>query len=164
MASAVVAEMAHWLAREEKKDLIDKLEDIYAQYGYLLFDNAFFFCNDPIIIAEVFARMRTGGPGGKYVDKIGEFAVARVRDMTMGYDSGTEDNQTVLPRQGGQMITFYLENGCVATIRTSGTEPKIKWYIEIRADDKEKATRDLAEVVTAVKDDLLQREKYHFHA
>ena len=29
------------------------------------------------------------------------------------------------------MITFYFENGCVATLRTSGTEPKIKYYTEL---------------------------------
>ena len=36
------------------------------------------------------------------------------------------------------MITFYFENGCVCTIRTSGTEPKIKWYSEIRDVSGEK--------------------------
>ena len=30
------------------------------------------------------------------------------------------------------MITFYFDNGCEITIRASGTEPKIKWYSEIR--------------------------------
>ena len=29
------------------------------------------------------------------------------------------------------MITFKFDEGCVATIRTSGTEPKIKYYSEI---------------------------------
>jgi phosphomannomutase len=159
--AAVVGEMAHWLAREEHKDLLDKLDDIYAQYGYFLFDNSYFICHEPRIFAEVFARMRNAGPGGKYIDAIGEFKVARIRDMTLGWDSGTPDNKTVLPRQGGQMLTFYLQNGCVATIRTSGTEPKIKWYIEIGADDKAKATKDLVEVTKAVQDDLLQREKYN---
>lgn len=28
------------------------------------------------------------------------------------------------------MITFSLQNGVVATLRTSGTEPKIKFYSE----------------------------------
>ena len=36
------------------------------------------------------------------------------------------------------MITFYFDNGCVLTIRTSGTEPKIKWYSEIRQLDMTK--------------------------
>lgn len=29
------------------------------------------------------------------------------------------------------MITFTFEEGIVATLRTSGTEPKIKYYTEI---------------------------------
>ncbi len=29
-------------------------------------------------------------------------------------------------------MTFYFENDCILTIRTSGTEPKIKWYSEIK--------------------------------
>jgi len=161
-AAAVVGEMAHYLARVEKKDLLDKLDEIYAQYGYFLFNNSYFMCREPAVISAVFERMRTAGPGGKHVAQIGEFKVARIRDMTLGFDSSTPDNKTVLPQQGGHMITFYLENGCSATIRTSGTEPKIKWYIEIGASDAAKSAHDLAEVVKAVQDDLLQREKYNF--
>lgn len=38
----------------------------------------------------------------------------------------------ILPvSKSSQMITFYFENGCVATLRTSGTEPKIKYYTEL---------------------------------
>lgn len=29
------------------------------------------------------------------------------------------------------MVTFTLENGNLATLRASGTEPKIKYYIEL---------------------------------
>lgn len=37
----------------------------------------------------------------------------------------------VLPvTRNSHMITFSLENGVVATLRTSGTEPKIKVYGE----------------------------------
>ena len=36
------------------------------------------------------------------------------------------------------MITFYFENGCVATLRTSGTEPKIKYYTELTGQPGEK--------------------------
>ena len=32
------------------------------------------------------------------------------------------------------MITFNFSNDCVLTLRTSGTEPKIKFYSEIKAD------------------------------
>lgn len=36
----------------------------------------------------------------------------------------------VLPVTSSHMITFTLQNGIVATLRTSGTEPKIKYYTE----------------------------------
>lgn len=65
-----------------------------------------------------------------YPTKFGEFAVEGVRDGTTGFDSREPDKTSRLPVQSGQMITFYLEN-CVLTLRTSGTEPKIKYYAEI---------------------------------
>lgn len=36
--------------------------------------------------------------------------------------------------QSGQMITFTLENSLVLTLRTSGTEPKIKFYSELTGE------------------------------
>ena len=33
-----------------------------------------------------------------------------------------------------QLITFTLDNQCVFTLRTSGTEPKIKYYIEVTTE------------------------------
>ncbi len=40
----------------------------------------------------------------------------------------------VLPTsRSSQMITFTFSNGGVATMRTSGTEPKIKYYTELCA-------------------------------
>lgn len=32
------------------------------------------------------------------------------------------------------MITFNFDNGLIATLRTSGTEPKIKYYAELCTD------------------------------
>lgn len=40
----------------------------------------------------------------------------------------------VLPTSSSsQMVTFTFSNGGVATMRTSGTEPKIKYYTELCA-------------------------------
>ena len=36
-----------------------------------------------------------------------------------------------------QMITFSFENGAVITLRTSGTEPKVKYYAEMCASPQE---------------------------
>lgn len=34
------------------------------------------------------------------------------------------------------MVTFNFDNGLIATLRTSGTEPKIKYYAELCSDPK----------------------------
>ncbi|PIO54261.1 hypothetical protein TELCIR_24380, partial [Teladorsagia circumcincta] len=66
-------------------------------------------------------------------DKIGPHKVKTVRDLTIGYDNSQPDNKPVLPLStSAEMITFNLENGSVATLRASGTEPKIKYYIELK--------------------------------
>jgi phosphomannomutase len=69
----------------------------------------------------------------------GKYEVTSVRDLTSGYDSSQPDKKAVLPvSRCSQMITFTFNNGLVATLRTSGTEPKIKYYTELCAPPTEK--------------------------
>ena len=62
-----------------------------------------------------------------------------------------------------QMITFTFENGCVATLRTSGTEPKIKYYTELIGEpgvsvDRESFSSTLSNIVNSMVSELLQPE------
>ena len=68
----------------------------------------------------------------KYPAKVGAYEVSHVVDLTVGYDSRAADLKSTIPKQSGQVITFFLANGGVITFRTSGTEPKIKFYSEWR--------------------------------
>ena len=57
--------------------------------------------------------------------------ISSVCDQNTGFDSANPDNVATLPISlDGQWITFTLSNGIVATLRTSGTEPKLKYYVE----------------------------------
>lgn len=68
-----------------------------------------------------------------------KYAIRTIRDLTTGYDSAQPDGQAVLPiSASSQMITFAFENGVMMTLRTSGTEPKIKYYTEMCAEPAEK--------------------------
>lgn len=64
---------------------------------------------------------------GEYLDSVAGEKVVGIRDVTTGYDSAQPDKKCLLPLQSGHMITFSLANRCVFTLRTSGTEPKIKY-------------------------------------
>lgn len=62
----------------------------------------------------------------------GKYVITGIRDLTTGYDNTKPDNKAVLPvSKSSQMITFTFKNGLVTTLRTSGTEPKIKYYNEL---------------------------------
>ena len=72
----------------------------------------------------------------QYPESVGDgrFKVSAVRDLTTGHDSSQPDKRAVLPvSSSSEMITFTFSNGCVLTLRTSGTEPKIKYYSEMCA-------------------------------
>ncbi|CAO3664381.1 unnamed protein product [Umbelopsis vinacea] len=149
----------------------DYLESLYKEYGYFVTDNSYFICHDPQTIKRIFVRMRFGDhPEGSldgkcqyklnYPATIGGHKVIGIRDLTIGYDSATPDHQPTLPvSSSSEMITFKLENGCVFTIRTSGTEPKIKYYCELSGPSAEQARNDLKVVVNAIGNELMESEK-----
>ncbi len=56
------------------------------------------------------------------------------------------------------MITFYFENGCIATLRGSGTEPKLKYYVEMSGEDRVHVAEVLDRLVPALIEQLLQPE------
>ena len=100
---------------------------------------------------------------GKYTESFGRFKVKNIRDLTVGYDSSKPDNKPVLPvSTSSQMITYTFENGCVATIRGSGTEPKLKYYIELAGkpkQPKEEVVSELMELSNVLLQTFLEPEK-----
>ena len=109
----------------------------YQRFGYSTTRNSYVISRDEAYTNAVFARLRNGG---NYLFKMGDYRVAAIRDLTTGYDSAQEANgfRAVLPvDSASQMITFDFANGACLTLRTSGTEPKIKYYMEVMGEQKE---------------------------
>ncbi|KAK7464022.1 hypothetical protein BaRGS_00037986 [Batillaria attramentaria] len=164
-AAAVMAEFANQLYAQNLT-LEKQLEAIYTKYGYHLSSNSYFICHDPPTISRMFDELRNMGGQGKYPDSCGPYKIQSVRDLTVGYDSSKADKKPVLPvSKSSQMITFTFENGCVATLRTSGTEPKIKYYTEHKPDpskglDRAGAERELEDIVNKIRQHFFQPEKF----
>lgn len=146
-ALAVMGEMVAELAARGS-GLIAYLEEMcgwvrgvrrsYQRFGYSTTRNSYVVSHDEAYTNAVFARLRNGGD---YLFKMGDYRVAAIRDLTTGYDSAQEANgcHAVLPVDpASQMITFDFANGACLTLRTSGTEPKIKYYMEVMGENKEK--------------------------
>ncbi|KAI9335284.1 phosphoglucomutase 1 [Obelidium mucronatum] len=113
----------------------------------------------------------------RYPLNIAGFPVIYIRDLTCGFElanipefltkngCGTISipEGTCVPTlpvsSSSEMITFELANECVLTLRTSGTEPKIKYYIEKKGIDRDVVRADLKAVVQAVGEELFEASK-----
>lgn len=154
--AACLAELAIYL---NYKGLLlsEYLKQLQEKYGYFETNNRYFFCYDPVLMEKIFAKIRNNG---KYCTSVGKFPVKYIRDLTTGYDNSQPNGQAVLPTSSSShMITFTFENGCVATLRGSGTEPKLKYYVELGGSDPSKVHVELNEVVQAIIDQLLEPEQ-----
>ena len=106
--------------------LLDKLNELYETYGYCLntlhsfeFEGAAGFEK----MQKIMADFRKG------VDSFGGKKVVSCLDYSQGLDG--------LPKS--DVLKFLLEDHCSVVVRPSGTEPKLKTYISVSAENSEAA-------------------------
>ena len=103
-----------------------RLQLLYERYGFFEEANTYLVSPSPDVTNKVFENIRKSTP-----QRVGDKRILRWRDLTTGFDTGTPDHIPILPvDKSAQMITCELEGGVTFTARGSGTEPKIKLYIE----------------------------------
>ncbi|KAJ5111222.1 hypothetical protein N7532_001757, partial [Penicillium argentinense] len=133
ITAAAVFLAAHLEWARDGTSIYQKLENIWASYGYHETLNNYFRSPSPALAVELFRGIRSGPFLAEM--KFGNFKIERWRDLTEGYDSATPDNKPELPVDPtSQMLTLWLDKGVRFTFRGSGTEPKVKFYIESRAE------------------------------
>jgi phosphomannomutase len=147
-AAAVLVEHANQLAGRGLT-LWGYLHKVYQKYGRFNTHNGYFRVEDPAVVERVFGRLRQGG---QYLQQLGGHKVTWVRDLTRpGYDTKYPDKKPRLPVSSSNMITFEIEGGLVVTLRTSGTEPKVKYYIETQGSTEEEQKRLVGRVLEDIK-------------
>ncbi|KAI0362761.1 phosphoglucomutase first 3 domain-containing protein [Trametes cingulata] len=169
-ASVMFAELVVTL-QKAGKTASSHLKELYERYGFFQTSNSYFICTEPQTINAIFARLRnydgnaTTGGTPHYPRTIAGLEVARVRDLTVGYDSGNPPSyKPTLPLSSGHMIQFRAENKAdgtkiTLTTRTSGTEPKIKYYLEGSGKDAAAVNELLRKVVQELSEVWMEADK-----
>ncbi len=127
-AAVVFAELAA-VCKARGLTVLRYLEQIYRRFGL----SATFALNLTLPgaagkaeIQATMARLRASPP-----TSLGEERVEAVVDLSRGVRTGPDGEEAVdLPRS--DVLTFELASGGRVTARPSGTEPKIKFYFELR--------------------------------
>ncbi len=106
--------------------LVEKLEELYAEYGYCLNTLHSFTFEGSAGFEKMQAIMQVFHEG---IDAIGDKKVQTVLDYSKGLDG--------LPKS--DVLKFLLEGNCSVVVRPSGTEPKLKIYLSVSAKNRNEA-------------------------
>ncbi len=135
--------------KSKGKTLWDAMIDIYEKYGYYK-ETQVSIVREGAEGAEEIKQMMTK-TRNKDVEKIGEYKVLRFKDVEKDIvkDMKTgEITKTGLPTSN--VLYYELEDNSWCCVRPSGTEPKIKLYMGIKANSEEKAIEKLENLKEAM--------------
>ena len=132
-AAAMCAEMTmYW--RSKGKSLLEHLDDMYKEYGY--FEDRSISKNFPgiegvSVMKGIMSKLRTDG-----LKTLDGKKVLKIRDIqtSVSYDPNSPDKKEAVSLPKSNVLQFFLEGGTIVSARPSGTEPKIKFYINTKTE------------------------------
>ncbi|MFT4213978.1 MAG: phospho-sugar mutase [Microbacterium sp.] len=123
-------------ARERGQDLADLLAQFQEEFGFFSSGQVSLRVEDVSIIARIMTALRASPPAS-----IGEAAVERVDDLRTGVDGFPPSD----------VLRLWLVDGSRIIVRPSGTEPKLKVYLDVRGDTAADAAARLERVETGAR-------------
>ena len=129
--------------------LWDQMMKIYEKYGFYKEDQVSIVlegADGAEKIKSMMTNMRNNLP-----EKIGKYKVIEFKDVELDEIKNLvtgEQRKTGLPKSN--VLYYELENNAWCCVRPSGTEPKIKLYMGVKADSIESAEKDLEELKDAM--------------
>ncbi|MDE3947290.1 phospho-sugar mutase [Glaesserella parasuis] len=127
--------------KKQGKTLADYADDFTREFGAYVSGQISIRVDDLSAIGKLMTALRTNPPS-----EVGGFKVATFLDHTK------TDRQS-------DFLVFVLENGSRLIARPSGTEPKIKFYLDARGTDPKNAEEVLAQFDASVRA-ILRQEQY----
>jgi Phosphomannomutase len=149
IASVLLAEAALYYREVEGLTLLDILKRIYEEFGYYLEDQES-LTMEGIKGKEEISRIMDSlrqeeilELSGIPIEKVDDYKQRITRNLITG-----ETKPLMLPRSN--VLRFSFHGGGFVMVRPSGTEPKIKFYVSVKAKTLAEAENRLQKVKTEV--------------
>ena len=157
-AISLMAEIAAW-AKEKGMNMAEMVQNIYMTYGFSREKGISLVRKGKTgaeEIIEIMKQFRSNPPkeiAGSTVVKIKDYLSLEEKDITTGNVTKLEMPAT------SNVLQFFTSDGTKVSVRPSGTEPKIKFYIEVHdkleSADQYQAVQDRADAkIEQIKKDL----------
>ncbi len=156
-AISLMAEIAAW-AKDNGMNFLEMLQDIYVQNGYS-HEVGMSVVRTGKEGAEEIQKMmkefRANPPkqlGGSPVTLVKDYADLNCTEIATGKVTKMDFPTT------SNVLQYFTEDGSKVSVRPSGTEPKIKFYMEVKGHMAAKEDFDAAEKAAAEKIELLKKD------
>lgn len=146
----LMAEIAAW-AKDNGKTMYELLQDIYLEYGYGKEKGISVVRKGKSgaeEIAQIMSNFRTNPPkeiAGSPIAIIKDYKTLKMTDVATGFVSVLDMPTTA------DVLQYFTEDGTKISVRPSGTEPKIKFYIEVRGEMTSRENYDAADAAANAK-------------
>lgn len=156
-AISIMAEIAAW-AKEKGLNMIEMLQDIYLKYGFSREKGISLVRKGKSgaeEIAAIMKQFRENPPkelAGSKVSIIKDYQTLKQTNALTGETSDLEMPVT------SNVLQYFTEDRTKVSIRPSGTEPKIKFYIEVHGEMKSAADYDDANRKADEKIETIKKE------
>jgi phosphomannomutase len=130
ISAAVLAAELCAVRRAEGKTLLDELDALARRHGLFVSGQRSLTMSGPDGLAQIdglMARLRSAPPA-----RVGSHAVLATSDYQARTRTTRDGAVTPILLPPSNVLAFELEGGNRVTARPSGTEPKIKFYIDAR--------------------------------
>ncbi|NLM00596.1 MAG: phospho-sugar mutase [Treponema sp.] len=127
-AAALCAEMTlFW--RAKGKTLLERINELYCEYGYFddrTISKTFLGASGVETMNNIMSKLRNEG-----LKTLAGYKVEKIRDIGTStiFNPKNPKEKTIISFPKSNVLQFFLENGTIVSARPSGTEPKIKFYI-----------------------------------
>jgi phosphoglucomutase len=154
---ALMAEIAAW-AKENKLTLFEMLQDIYLKYGYSREKMKYIVRKGKAgaeEIEQLMVKFRNHPPNqlaGSPLEWVKDYETLIEKNLLTGEERPIKQKSTA------NVLQFFTSDGTKVSVRPSGTEPKIKFYIEVKAQLRSRDEFDQVELMTSEKIDLVMND------